>query len=93
MKFTYDDQLAFADLALKLTGPEEADPKSLEAILDVGELIKKYADSNNAPIFDTTEYIYELIRRTRGEEGADEQIVSLRKEINQSLHDSLGQSL
>lgn len=50
---------------------EKATKESLEAILNFGELINKYAaGDNNALVYDVIEYIYEQLRLLNGEDGA-----------------------
>ena len=70
MKFTYQDQLNYTKAALQLLDSERLNEKSLETILDFGELIKKYAADDNAVIYDATEYIYEQLRLLKHESGA-----------------------
>ncbi len=70
MIFTYQDQLQYVKLALALFESEKATEESLEAILNFGELINKYAGDNNALVYDAIEYIYEQLRLLKGEEGA-----------------------
>ncbi len=70
MIFTYQDQLQYAKLALALFESEKATKESLEAILNFGELINKYAGDNNALVYDVIEYIYEQLRLLNGEDGA-----------------------
>ncbi len=71
MAFTYQDQLQYAKLALALFESEKATKESLEAILNFGELINKYAaGDNNALVYDVIEYIYEQLRLLNGEDGA-----------------------
>lgn len=70
MKFTHHDQIAYTKLALMALEGESNSPADIEAILNFGELIKKYADDENAVIYDATEYVYEQLRLARNEEGA-----------------------
>lgn len=70
MAFTYHDQLQYAKLALALLESEKTNQENLKTILDMGELIKKHADENNAVIYDFTEYVYEQLRLLKGEDGA-----------------------
>ena len=71
MIFTYQDQLQYAKLALALFESEKVNKESLEAILNFGELINKYAaGDNNALVYDVIEYIYEQLRLLNGEDGA-----------------------
>ena len=71
MAFTYQDQLQYAKLALALFESEKTTKESLEAIINFGELINKYAaDDNNALVYDVIEYIYEQLRLLNGEDGA-----------------------
>jgi len=84
MKFTHDDQVNYAKLALELLDNEKGDPKNIEIILNFGELIKKYSDEENAVIFDTTEYIYEQLRLINKEDGAFDDI-NARLQIEESI--------
>lgn len=71
MAFTYQDQLQYAKLALSVFELEKNNPESLKKLIDVGELVKKYAaEDDNALIYDVTEYIYEQLRLLNGEDGA-----------------------
>ena len=70
MTFTYQDQIQYVKLALALLDSEKTNQENLKTILDMGELIKKHADENNAVIYDLTEYVYEQLRLLNGEDGA-----------------------
>lgn len=71
MAFTYQDQLQYAKLALSVFELEKNNPESLKKLIDVGELVKKYAaEDDNALIYDVTDYIYEQLRLLNGEDGA-----------------------
>ncbi|WP_157835770.1 hypothetical protein [Mycobacteroides abscessus] len=70
MIFTRHDQAMFTHLALALFDRDRENEKAIEHILAVGELIKKYADVDNARIYDLTEYLHEQLRLLRGEDGA-----------------------
>lgn len=70
MAFTYQDQLQYAKLALSVFELEKNNPESLKKLIDVGELVKKYAGDNNALVYDVIEYIYEQLRLLNGEDGA-----------------------
>lgn len=86
MIFTYQDQAQYVKLALALFDAEKANQKSLEAILDFGELINKYAGEDNALIYDAIEYIYEQLRLLNGEDGAYDD-VGLRQKLDDSIHE------
>lgn len=83
---TDTEQQAIVKILFKLSDYESQNTLSLESILEVAEIAKKYTSENNALIFDFTEYLYEKIRALRGEEGAhtDPQI---RKDIEQAISD------
>ena len=71
MAFTYQDQLQYAKLALSVFELEKNNPESLKKLIDVGELVKKYAaEDDNALIYDVTDYIYEQLRLLNDEDGA-----------------------
>lgn len=84
MKYTHEDQVFFARIALRLFDQEHTNPQITEQILNLSELIKKHADENNALIYDITEYLYEQLRLVRGEPGAynDEK---LRQQIEEDI--------
>ena len=84
MKYTHEDQVSFARIALQLFDNERTNPQAIEQILDFGELIKKHSDENNAIIFDITEYLYEQLRLIQGEHGAFDD-VELRRKIEKDI--------
>lgn len=91
MKFTYNDQVAYAKLALSLLDNEKNNTMALDKIREFSELIKKHADENNWLIYDVTEYIYEQARLLKNEEGAFDD-TEMRARIEQSIRDSQPQS-
>ncbi|MDO3166642.1 hypothetical protein P5V90_06690 [Mycobacteroides abscessus subsp. abscessus] len=70
MSFSHRDQTSFTYLALALFDRERKNEESIEHLLAVGELVKKYADADNTQIYDLTEYLYEQLRLLRKEDGA-----------------------
>jgi hypothetical protein len=84
MKFTHEDQVLFAKVALKIFDEEKDDVKNLGTLHAFGEIFKKHSDENNAMIFDVTEYLYEQLRLLRGDEGAINDI-ELRKVIEADI--------
>ena len=84
MTFTYEDQLQYAKIALALFESEKVNPKSLEVILDFGELVNKYSGENNALVYDAIEYIYEQLRLLKNEDGAYDD-VELRRELEEKI--------
>jgi len=89
MKFTHEDQVTFAKIALRIFDAEKDDVKNLETLLEFGEIFKKHSDENNALIFDVTEYIYEQLRLLKGDKDAIDDI-ELREAIESDIggHDS-----
>ncbi|MDB5163136.1 MAG: hypothetical protein JWN28_744 [Candidatus Saccharibacteria bacterium] len=87
MKFISQDQIQYTKLALSLFDLEKPNIKTIETILEFGELIKKYATDDNAIIYDVTEYIYEQLRIINNEPGAFNN-VEIRQELETRIRNN-----
>ena len=80
MKLTWQDQIDYSRLALKLLGENKQNSDAIEIILAFGELVKNQSEENNYVIYDATEYVYEILKLSRGE-GTETDVTSLRRNL------------
>lgn len=91
MKLLHNDQVFFVRIVLEILKEQNSTTQNIKAMLEVGELMKKYTDKDNGLLFDITEYLYEQLRLARGEKGAyDNKDLreQLEYEVRSHRHDS-----
>ncbi|MEI6716616.1 MAG: hypothetical protein WCK87_02720 [Candidatus Saccharibacteria bacterium] len=77
-------QLNFCDVAFQIIDNNKTNVKRLQEVLDMAEIIKKYASRNNGTIYIFCEYLYEEVRRAeKNPKAAD--YSHFRKEIEQDI--------
>jgi hypothetical protein len=67
---TAEQQHSLATTILSVYDLEKYNIDSLEILYNFIEVIKTHSSEENAVIYDLSEYIYESLRKLRGEEGA-----------------------
>ena len=82
-------QLNFCDIAFQIIDNDKDNVEQLNKILDMANLIWKYADENNGTIVMFCEYLQEEIRRAEGNPKAAD-YTPYRKEIEQDIARVLG---